>query len=572
MLIEKIKKFRFFYDLYLKNFFSAVDIFFANKINPKSEEEAIFLAYLFFISRNGFISLLIENDDVYPRPKDFNFDENIEIHNDLLINKVITGSKSYIKEDFENFPNHPVCKYQSYYYLQKNFVFETFIINNLCKLLLKKPDDILDKKFFFDILNKEKKLLLKQKEAIKNVFENTISFVLGGPGTGKTYLACHLINMFLLSFDKNKKKEIKIVATSFTGKATNHLKKVILENSPDIDVQAKTLHLLLDIKERKNKDFGNQKLDFDLIIVDEASMIDIRLFAYLLDAVKEGARIVFIGDPHQLPPIDGGNIFSELINQKIITTTYLDIPVRFENNFILNLANGIKEENITKLNSSLNEIEFLDLKNLGIIKNLIFQKARDCFFSSSDKKLDIESLLKKTNNFRILSSIKKGPLGVDVLNKEIFFSFYKETKTNPFLYIPIVITKNHYQLDLFNGDLGVLEYQVTNSKLLNGIAYFKSEKTIKKYPVYLIRSYEYAYVISIHKSQGSEFDSAILIIPDYSQNFGKELLYTAVTRVKNEIVLISSKELLLQLVKKSSFKKSALLNRLMIKYLVKTIT
>jgi exodeoxyribonuclease V alpha subunit len=555
MLIEE--KFDF---LNSYSFFSLIDIFFANKLNPDTEEEAIFLAYLFFISRNGFVSLLIEKDDIYPKPQDLNSEENLIFLTEKIINGAKKASeKDYIEKGIEKFSNCPIYKYGNYYYLQKNFVFETSIIENLSKLLSQRPNPIFSQDVFFKNLKKESTLFPDQKKAIEHAYENSISFILGGPGSGKTYLVSYLIEMFSLAFNKDAKKIIKIAIAAFTGKATNHLKDVVLKKT-SANIEAKTLHLLLDIKERKNKYFGKDKLDFDLIIVDEASMIDIRLFAYLLDALKSKTRIIFIGDPHQLPPIEGGNIFSELVSLKIFKMVYLKKSVRFENDLILNLAGNVKNENAKELKKVLKKIDFLDLGSNTNIKKVMFNKANEYFFAFSNKKLDVEELLEKINKFRILSSMKTGFWGVDLLNKEIFTFFYKKAKVNQYLYIPIIITKNHYQLNLFNGEMGILEYKIGSD--CEKTAYFKIDKVIKRYSIYLIRSYESAYVVSIHKSQGSEFESAMIIIPQNIQYFGKELFYTAITRVKKQITLISSEDLLFQLVKKSSFKNSALSERL----------
>ncbi len=565
--------FNFLKDLNLKDFFSSIDIFFANHLNPSFEDEAIFLAYLFFISRNGFVSLMVENNDIYPKPNDINFETNSELNYEEILQKIISGSKivsdaKYVEKNYELFPNHPIVKFQNYFYLQKNFVFETFILKNLSTLLFKNPDDIFDKNIFFENLKNEPTLYLEQKEAIKNAYEKSISFIVGGPGCGKTYLASHLIKIFYSSFNNLKKNELKIVATSFTGKATSHLKKTISKIFQDINIEAKTLHLLLNIKERKSKYFGKEKLDFDLIIVDEASMIDIRLFAYLLDSIKDRARVVFIGDPNQLSPIEGGNVFSELINHNIISTAFLKRAIRFDNKLILDLAGCVNDENTNEFIQILQKVNFYKLDDNVNLRNTIFDEAEKYFLNFSDKRLDIDELFEKTNKFRILSSVKKGLLGVDVLNKELFLFFFEQIKFNQFFYVPIMITKNNYQLELFNGDLGILEYKIFNKQIIQGKAFFKIDEKIKEFPIHSIRSYEYAYAISIHKSQGSEFESAIIIIPEIAQNFGKELLYTALTRVKKKIHIISTEEHLIKMLKKSTLKKSGFIKRLMFENII----
>ncbi|NGX36583.1 MAG: hypothetical protein K1000chlam1_01432, partial [Candidatus Anoxychlamydiales bacterium] len=357
-------------------------------------------------------------------------------------------------------------------------------------------------------------------------------------------------------------KELQIAATSFTGKATSHLKSNIFKHAKNVQIEAKTLHSLLNLREGKNKFFKDQKIDFDLILVDESSMIDIKLMAYLLDAIKKGTRIVFIGDPNQLPPIVGGNLFKEIVDVLPNQASILKRAHRFDNNIILDLAKAIDLENEKNIVDILdNKIDFFDIETINAAKNNIFDMAKDNFFEPQNKKLQISNVLNRINDFRILSSIKKGPFGVDTLNKEIFSIFYRKAKTDDFLYVPIIITKNNYKLDLYNGQVGILSYQKTDSGLTRGIAHFQMDGQVKSYSIYYLNSFEYAYAISIHKSQGSEFEKAIVIIPETQKSFSKELFYTAVTRVKNKLYLISSKKIIFDLIKKQSFKKSALSKR-----------
>lgn len=555
-------------------FFSSIDVFFSNYLNPKFKDEALFLAYLFLISRNGFISLFIGENDIYPSPDDLNFEESPRDSIDELTTQIISGSKKvlnscYTEKKNELIPKHPVVYFESYFYLQKNFVFETFILKNLKRLTSIKPDDLFFKESFFEYLLNEKTLLAEQKKAIEIVFGNSISFIAGGPGSGKTYLASHLIKNFHLSFNNETKKELKIIAAAFTGKAASHLKQTLIKNFQEENVEVMTLHLLLEIKENKNKYFEKDRLNFDLIIVDEAAMIDNRVFAYLLDSIKDGARIVFMGDPDQLPSIEGGNIFSELLNLKIIPAVHLEKPMRFENNIILDMANAIKEEKAGYFLDLLQKVNFFDLAGGAHVKNRIFDESKQYFLNFSDIRLNIEELLDKTAKFRILSSIKKGYLGADNLNNELFSCFYNEAKFNKFLYIPIMVTKNNYQLELYNGDLGILEYHIVDKGNFDGSrAFFTINGKIKEFSVYSIKFYELAYVLSIHKSQGSEFESAIIILPETAQNLGKELLYTGLTRAKNKISIFSTRKHLLKIINKSSFKKSGFSKRLSLENLI----
>ncbi|NGX33103.1 MAG: RecBCD enzyme subunit RecD, partial [Candidatus Anoxychlamydiales bacterium] len=278
-------KFSYLNELKEKDFFSTLDIFFATYLDPKTDEEAIFLAYLFLISRFGFISIEIKDDStIYPSLEDLNMDTKDFLDIDAFIKKVILGSKNLSDKTVyqgdnsdENYPKKPLCKFKNFYYLQKNFVFEKKIIKNLERLDNQKPTKLFDEDIFLKTLKNKETLNLEQKKAVENAFLNSISLILGGPGTGKTYVASHLIEILSKSFDSSKKDNLKIAITSFTGKATSHLKSKILKVVDNVDIDAKTLHLLLNLKEGKPKFFDESKLNYDLIIVDEASMLDLKL-------------------------------------------------------------------------------------------------------------------------------------------------------------------------------------------------------------------------------------------------------------------------------------------------------
>ncbi len=563
MLCEIKDKLKFYYfnALKEKDFFSTLDVFFAIHLKPRSDEEAIFLAYLFLISRYGFVSLEIKDSyTIYPTPKDLNIDIDGIIDVDDFVKKIVVGSKNLWKKiiysndnSHEEYPQKPICKFKNFYYLQKNYVFEKKIIKNLQRLNLQTPESIFCIDSFFKILKDEKTLNVEQKRAVKNAMLHSVSLILGGPGTGKTYVATQMINILSKSLNLLKKQNLKIAITSFTGKATYHLKSKILSDVENIKLDAKTLHLLLNLKKQKPKIFDENKLNYDVIIVDEASMLDLKLTAHLLSLIKNGARVVFIGDPDQLPPIESGNVFAEIANLENIKKIYLKVPKRFETTKIIDFANAIKNKDEKFLDAFfLKNDLFYDIENINKIKKVILDLAYKNF-------LQLQSIDKDfSKRFIILSSIKKGPFGVDTLNQEIFSLLYNNAKLDDHIYVPIIITKNNYDLGLFNGELGVLKIQKTLDGPVKKQAFFEIEGKIQKFEVFYLYFYEYAYSISIHKSQGSEFKKVAIIIPEGSENFSKELLYTAITRAKNECLIFSTKKILKNLMTFSSLKKSAL--------------
>ncbi len=373
----------------------------------------------------------------------------------------------------------PSCvhRHNDLYYLEKNWIYETRFMEHFLRI---KNTQIIKLEAAFDDT-----LASEQKEAVNKALTLPISIITGGPGTGKTYTASQIIKAF----------PGKIMLAAPTGKAAARL-------------NGKTLHSLLELPDKKQT-----VLFADLIIVDECSMIDARLFTHFLSSVKNGTRIVLMGDPNQLPSIEGGSFFADLI------TACPDICTHLKQNF--RSKDGIKQLAYTILEKSPEEALY-ELMKVISTKHLIDYV---------------------NEGYTILSSMRQGPLGADQLNQQIARDLSSDT-------IPIMITKNNREMNLYNGQTGTL---------INDLIYFSDGRS---FPSHEIPHYDYAYCISVHKSQGSEYDKVLLLLPEGSENFGKELLYTAITRAKTDLQIQSSPELLLEILRKTTHRTSGLASRL----------
>ncbi len=321
----------------------------------------------------------------------------------------------------------------------------------------------------------------EQSQALQNVLVHPISLITGGPGTGKTFTAAQIV----------KALQTSTILTAPTGKAASHL-----ESQIDHPVRSGTLHALLEV--RGPLDYAKEvaPLDAELIIVDECSMIDPSLFARLLTAIGPNTRLVLMGDSNQLPAVEGGSIFADLIQSKQIPTTALTKCMRSDRHEILNLASSI-------LDGTAQEIRNVDLGFTEGNVEAIYQK-----LWNHVKERDFA-------RFRILSTLRKGPLGVDALNAFLYEKFSKVTSQ-----FPIMIKRNDSRTHLSNGDTGIVQ---------GNDAHFSGDR---HFSIHQLPPYEYAYCISVHKSQGSEYEHVLFLVPDGSEAFGKEVLYTAVTRAK----------------------------------------
>ncbi len=303
----------------------------------------------------------------------------------------------------------------------------------------------------------------EQKAAIHHAANASLSLICGGPGTGKTYTAKKMIEHFLPTVGR------RIVVAAPTGKATANLRRHLSSFCP-----VQTLHKLLQ----------KRYLPDDLIVVDEASMIDAELMARLFTAVKTGARLILLGDPDQLPPVESGHFFVDLACDEPLVSS-LTTCLRTELQEIVDLAAAVKRGE---------KIHHEPLPSYEEIAEAVFER-------------------KET----LLTPMRHGPFGVHRLNR-----FLHERDLGSRL--PIMITVNKPDLDLYNGDIGVHDLE-------KRVAYFGKREISE----YLLPKHEYAYAMSVHKSQGSEYDHVRVLVPEGSEVFGKEMLYTAITRAKKGI-------------------------------------
>lgn len=381
------------------------------------------------------------------------------------------------------------AKEKKRFYLPKNSTLEDSIVENIFRLLSYPPRPK---------TGGVEKVTEQQRKAVENALLYPLSLITGGPGTGKTYTAAQIVHAFVAC------KKTSILLAAPTGKAASHLASKIGIEDPAI--QAGTLHSFL---KRDHWQHKIHPLHADLVIVDEASMIDPLLFSHLLAAIGPETTLVLMGDSHQLPAVAGGSLFADLVSAQTakIPTTVLDISYRSDRKEILELAQSILEGKPQDIrNISLG----FDTGNLELIYQKLWLHAQKHF---------PKEWLKETNQFRILSTLRKGPLGTDALNAFLYEKF--SSLTDQF---PIMITRNDPRTGLCNGETGVL--------IKKQEAHFSGGRV---FPFHQLPSFTYAYCISVHKSQGSEYEHVLFLVPPGSEAFGREVLYTAVTRAKNRL-------------------------------------
>lgn len=355
-------------------------------------------------------------------------------------------------------------------------------------------------------------LNIQQAEAILYALESSVATISGGPGTGKTYTAGHLLKIFLESSSGNA----RVGLSAPTGKAVATLSKSI-EKALNSQFDAKTLHALLKIrplgKDSNDPDF----LPLDILIVDECSMIDERLFERLLSRLATGTRLILLGDPDQLPPIEPGAPFVELVQAQ--KCGHLEVCQRAELQSLVQFATYIRTRSTIQALEFAKQGQGIDLQILDENEMYAALQRELATFTCHD----MSSYTKR----RLLTPIRTGRFGVEEINQAIY------QKQAPGAAMPIMILKNDYELDLANGQIGILEGARVS---------FETSNAPRVIPKVLLGPYEPAFCLSVHKSQGSEFDEVFLLLPSGSERFGRKMLYTAVTRTKKKLHIWTSEE------------------------------
>ncbi|MFI5333684.1 MAG: exodeoxyribonuclease V subunit alpha [Chlamydiales bacterium] len=505
-----------------------IDLIFAKWLSKKTgreeEEEQIFLAALFWSSRQGHLC--------------FSLDEEILSHFGKEKMKIL----EYSKKGSQNFPFYPfICQEAGYFYLQKNWMFETQFHFHLKRLIAQgKKAAKLDK---IDDLTEE------QHRAVMNALSFSLSLISGGPGTGKTHTAAKIVEVFL-----KQNRDARVLLAAPTGKAARRLST---NNSWGKGVVVSTLHSLLGIHRESPFNLEPSPLMADLLIVDECSMVDARLFSHLLASVKEGTHLVLIGDPHQLPAVENGSLFADLVdllkNRSSACLTLLTRCLRSDRQEILECMQSVLKGDLVQHGSQLLQITdytAVDRKYAEI------RKIAETNFTQPDQPAsDPELLLARFSRFTLLSCLRRGPFGVDALNQMLADHFLDTWKGGMALAMPILITKSSEDRNLFNGETGLLMRHRSRSE---DYAIFGPPGSLRKIPAVQLPAYEYAYALSVHKSQGSEYDEVLLLVPPGSEQLGREVIYTGASRAKKHLRIAADQNALTGALLRPSRKISAL--------------
>jgi len=466
------------------------------------------------------------------------------------------------------------------------------IVETIQKILLRnQPINHLSKELPVRIEAKNlEHLNIQQIDAVNLVKSEQIILLSGGPGTGKTST---ILQMLLEALTRNPTLSIAMAAP--TGKAAKKLKDTIQAGIEDFDdpikdklsnIPSKTLHKWLEAGPNGFRRNSQRLLKLDLIVIDEMSMVDLSTINGLLDALTKSCQIILVGDPDQLLPIGSGGIW-QILQEKETKTNFQSNSVKLTKSYrnkgdIALLRNILKDKGVDAFwqllsmkEDSTNTLHYLSsLKSIPdpVVRTLVSYRKKlkeltencinyipDEAWQSSmievDQSVEIQKLFKFIDNLLILCPQRYGPWGVKKIHEFLLGKRFEKEVHKWGEGTPIMAKSNQPEIGLANGDVGVIIGNGEKRRFLFNVFSEEQRLVTRLINPSRLNRYDAAYAMTIHKAQGSEADQVLLLWPTtskvseektfnkfYSDDYEKRMLYTAITRAKKQLLVITNKE------------------------------
>ena len=455
-----------------------------------------------------------------------------------------------------------------------------------------------------------------QMQALAMVAEHAFAMITGGPGTGKTHTLARIIAVL-----HQTNPNIRIAMAAPTGKAAQRMGEALQKSLSDKNLQGfglqanlfnpMTLHRLLGLGNKQVARFNlRQPLPYDVVVVDEASMLDLNLATLLFEAIPDHCRLILLGDANQLASVDVGSVLADLQQVKALQAHRVNLvnSRRFSDDALIGkMAHFIQAQKKQSIDTpkllkafeaeivGVNELKSIDLNELQqdpTQKDLIqleylpdsisasdltayytklsfgfqdyFQSVKD-YVLADDSNEHVKSVTQAFDLYRILTAVRHGALGLTRLNLEMEQALFRQLPTlarqgDWYVGRPVMMTYNDYQLGLSNGDIGIC---------------FKHRQDSGQYEVYfpsldkwlpatrLPKDIQAAFVLTIHKSQGSEFSHTAVVLDQSATNLlSQELIYTAITRAKMVVSLLVDQQAFATSLQTMTVRTSGLLSKI----------
>jgi exodeoxyribonuclease V alpha subunit len=410
-----------------------------------------------------------------------------------------------------------------------------------------------------------------QREAAGRAVQQSFTIITGGPGTGKTTTVVKILAVL----QTLSEEPLHIALAAPTGKAAMRLQesiganKIKLSCSEDIKAlipeNVSTVHRLLGAKLASPyfRHHADNPLIYDLVVVDEASMVDLALMSKLLDALKPKARLILLGDKDQLASVESGAVLADLSQALPTHTVELKESHRFDKNIKdLAVAVNLQEAQLAwaLLNANNDNIGLLDG---DLIATIAAQQADYLRLIQQNK--PFTDIYQAFNRFQVLCSNREGKNSVADINIRVTQKLAQQGRIQVaglwYVGRPVLVTQNNPALHLYNGDIGLcLADNSQNGRLL--VFFQRPDGSVKSYLPSRIAQCETVFAMTIHKSQGSEFEEVLIVLPDnINPVLTKELLYTAITRAKKTVKLVADKEVFIASIQQKVARVTGLVNK-----------
>ena len=478
----------------------------------------------------------------------------------------------------------PLTLVENRLYLQRVFEYEQSLAGRVGTLVAGSKILPVDEALLETLFSSSSDEIDYQRLAAIQALKQNFLIISGGPGTGKTTTVVKILA--LLQGAVNGKLKVALAAP--TGKAAMRLQESIVMSVQGLSLKssiketlpetASTIHRLLGVHRYSSSFRHNAEnpLIYDVVVIDEASMVDLALMSKLVNALRPGSRLILLGDKDQLASVESGTVLADMISALPENTVQLQRSYRFDKGIKAFAAAINSGESTQAWKILISDTP----KNVSLLQDdpAEYGGEQYCnYMKDVGKEATLETyknIFKKFHSFKILCALRHGPAGVQEMNRQV--EQYLTEKGHDCLAAewypgrPVMITRNEYSLNLFNGDIGICLPDIDNPEVLK-VWFELSDGSLQGLLPGRLSSCETVYALTIHKSQGAEIGEVLVILPDQETAIvTRELLYTAVTRARDCVKVKSNRSIFCSTVA-SKIKRNSGLRESLDKYIINPI-